>query len=126
MKFICLYGLNEAKMTDDYAAQHWAKHRAEFVSDPRFDDCVTEDDCVKKYNEIADNLSSKKVEKSTDLDSRYVGYVSKNNINIKYDTETKDFIAYRKNIVTTLHKKDKKAYLRILKRDFKREFSYNQ
>lgn len=126
MQFISLYSINEARMADDYVVQHWAKHRAEFASDPRFDDCVTEDDCIKKYNEIADDLSNKKVSKSTDFDRNYVGFITKHGINIKYNSETKDFIAYKGNVVSTLHKKDKKAYMKTLKRDFAREYPYNR
>ena len=80
----------------------------------------------KKYNEIADQLSRKKVDNSMSEDSRYVGFIDKKGRYVKYDRTYNDFLVYRKNDSITLHKKTYQNYLKVRNRDFKSEMPYNE
>ena len=103
---------------------HFDQHKNEYKYDLRFSNIKNDDDFKKKYNEIGDTLSRKKVGSSLS-DSRYVGYIDKKGRSIKYDRAYNDFVVYVKNKSITLHKKSYKNYLKIRNRDFKSEFPYN-
>lgn len=116
--------IKESEFSENNLIKHLESHKIHYLNDPRFIGIVDESEFEKLYNSIGDSLSRKKVSKSNSND-RFVGYITKNGIRIKYDRKTLDWIAYNKNKTITLHKKSAKEYDRIRKRDYSREFPYN-
>ena len=114
----------ESDFSQSNLSVHVQKYLMQYKNDPRFKNITSDEDFAKKYNEIADKLSRKRVGKSTSLD-RYVGYINKDNNRVKYDRYTMDWLIYNFDKSITLHKKSAEEYDKIRKRDFKKEFPYN-
>ena len=115
----------DSDFSEDNLIKHLESHKVHYLHDPRFKDVRTEEEFADLYNKIGDSLSRKHVDKS-DSSSRYVGYINKQNNRVKYDRVTLDWIIYNRDKTITLHKKSSKEYDRTKKRDFLREFPYNE
>ena len=117
--------IKESNFTQDNLIRHLESHKVHYLNDPRFANVTTDEEFSALYDSIGDALSRKRVSKSNSSD-RYVGYITKNGRRIKYDRKTLDWISYNRDITITLHKKSAKEYERIKKRDYLKEFPYNQ
>lgn len=108
--------------------RHIFVHKDDFSHDNRFRSVLNNDEkFAKLYDKISDELSRRKVGLSDGSDnSRYIGYISKDNRYIKYDRKTCDFVVYSGKYTITMHKKSFREYKRIRKRDFREEFPYNK
>ena len=107
------------------------RHINMYKSDKRFSDLnINNPDDLRafasRYDQIADELSHRKVAPSTDVSSRYIGYMTSNGRVCKYDTKYHDFVVYDNKYTISMHKKSISSYKKTRDRDFFQELPYNQ
>ncbi len=120
--------LTQANFEEENHKTHSDKHYKEYLKDNRFKGIeYPSAEFNTLYNEIGRNLSKTRVDKS-DSSTRIVGYIAKDSRQIKYDKATKDYLVISSDgsTVISLHKRSGKEYTRVLKKDFLKEFDYNE
>ena len=126
--------LDETRFSPKSLIRHVDEHFKEYINDERFNGIeYPSEEFTQKYDEIADLLTRTKVSPSKSL-NRYVGFINKDGMGVKYDRTTMDFVLYKHNSVTpgdpsvtvTMHKKSPSAYNNARRHSFKKEFSYNE
>ena len=113
----------------DNHTSHTDKHYKEYINDVRFQGVdYPSEEFDSRYNQIATKLSNIRVDKSDSESHRFVGYISKDKRQIKYDKKTWDYLVMSADgkTIITLHKKSPKEYKRVLKKTFLSELDYNK
>ncbi len=121
------FRLAESEFKKSNLLTHADQHRKHYKNDDRFSNVTSLDEFATLYNQVGDRLSRKRVGKSDAYHGvRYVGYITKDGRYVKYDKKYHDFLVYSYDKIITLHKKSYTEYVRILQRDFGKEFPYNE